>query len=70
MDTNPLAAGNETEAYPTDEGINRMYAVMYYFAQRVAYDDASEAEVALMARVFDLVDRREDWNVGITDLMV
>lgn len=65
MDTNQTSMGPETKEFPVEDGINRMYAVMYQFAQRVAYNDASTSEVVFMTSVFGLIERRGDWNLGI-----
>ena len=65
MDVKNFAVGQETAAFPVEDGINRMYAVMYCFAQRVALGDASATEVVIMNSVFNLIDRRGDWNLGI-----
>ena len=69
----PMVAGSaesgpETNEFPADYDTNRMYAVMYQFAQRVSYGESTDSEVRLMGRVFDLVERRGDWNCGITNM--
>lgn len=68
MASDGAESGPETSGFPADYDTNRMYAVMYQFAQRVSYGESTDAEVRLMGRVFDLIERRGDWNCGITNM--
>lgn len=42
------------------------FAIFYSFSQRVSRGDASKEEIAFMSKIYDLVDKRNDWNVAIS----
>lgn len=42
------------------------FAIFYSFARKVSRGDASKEEIAFMSKIYDLVDKRNDWNVAIS----
>lgn len=50
-------------------GVRLNSSTFYLFAQRVAWGEAKQEEVDFMGRLFDLVERRGEWDVGTNDYM-
>lgn len=42
------------------------FAIFYSFARKVSCGDAKPNEIAFMSKVFDLITKRNDWNVALT----
>lgn len=42
------------------------FAIFYSFARKVLNGDAKPNEIAFMSKVFDLITKRNDWNVALT----
>lgn len=42
------------------------FAIFYSFARKVSRGDAKPNEIAFMNKVFDLITKRNDWNVALT----
>lgn len=51
------------------DGMRINATTFWLFAQRVAWGDARPEEVALMDKVFDLIDKMGDWKSGTNDYM-
>lgn len=44
-------------------------ATFYVFCQRVSVGESNPDEIAFMTRMFDLIDKRGDWNVAVNDYL-
>lgn len=42
------------------------FAIFYSFARKVSRGDAKPNEIDFMNKVFDLITKRNDWNVALT----
>lgn len=51
------------------EGLAFNISSFYLFCQRVAWGEATSEEIAFMNRMYDLIERRCDWNTGVNDYM-
>ena len=49
------------------EGLTFNIATFYLFCQRVAWGEATSDEIAFMSRMYDLIERRGDWNAAVND---
>lgn len=51
------------------QGMAFNFATFYVFCQRVSVGESNPGEIAFMTRMFDLIEKRGDWNTGVNDYM-
>lgn len=51
------------------KGLVFNFATFYMFCQRVSVGESNPVEIAFMTRMFDLIEKRGDWNVAVNDYL-